>query len=66
MESTARTKDARHLEEIKELRTIARNEHESLKAMIRTLEQQLQQQKDLTDRFIANWQNREDEWRHTC
>ena len=48
------------------LRAIARNEHESLETMIRTLEQQLQQQKDRTDRFIADWQNREDEWRHTC
>ena len=34
--------------------------------MIRTLEQQLQQQKDRTDRLMADWQNREDEWRHTC
>ena len=34
--------------------------------MIRTLEQQLQQQKDRTDRFIADWQIRKDEWRHTC
>ena len=66
MEATARAKDARHLKEIEELRAIARNEHESLEAMIRTLEQQLQQQKDRTDRFIADWQNREDEWRHTC
>ena len=54
LESTTRTKDARHLEKIKELRAIARNEHESLEAMIRTLEQQLQQQKDRTDRFIAD------------
>ena len=66
LEATARAKDARHLKEIEELRAIARNEHESLEAMIRTLEQQLQQQKDRTDRFIADWQNREDEWRHTC
>ena len=66
LESTARAKDARHLEEIKELRTIARNEHESLKMMIQTLEQQLQQQKDRIDRFIADWQSREDKWRHTC
>ena len=44
-----------------ELRAIGTNEHESLEAMIRTLEQQLQQQKDRTDRFIANWQVREDE-----
>ena len=66
LESTTRTKDARHLEEIEELRAIARNEHESLETMIRTLEQQLQQQKDRTDRFIADWQSREDEWRHTC
>ena len=62
----ARAKDARHLEEIEELRAIARNEHESLETMIQTLEQQLQQQKDRTDRFIADWQSREDEWKHTC
>ena len=61
LESTARIKDGRHLEEIEELRAIARNEHESLETMIRTLEQQLQQQKDRTDRFIADWQSREDE-----
>ena len=66
LEATARAKDARHLKEIEELRAIARNEHKSLETMIRTLEQQLQQQKDRTDRFIADWQNRKDEWRHTC
>ena len=66
LESAAKAKDARHLEEIEELRAIARNEHESLETMIRTLEQQLQQQKDRTDRFIADWQSREDKWRHTC
>ena len=38
LEATARTKDARHLKEIEELRAIARNEHKSLEAMIRTLE----------------------------
>ena len=54
--SYGQKKDARHLKEIEELRAIARNEHESLEAMIRTLEQQLQQQKDRTDRFIADWQ----------
>ena len=43
LESAARVKDARHLEEIEELRAIARNEHESLETMIQTLEQQLQQ-----------------------
>ena len=58
LEATARTKDARHLKKIEELRAIARNKHELLEAMIRTLEQQLQQQKDHTDRFIADWQNR--------
>ena len=57
LEAVARAKDARHLEEIEKLRAIARNEHESLETMIRTLEQQLQQQKDRTDRFIADWQN---------
>ena len=66
LEAAAMAKDARHLKKIEELRPIARNEHESLEAMIRTLEQQLQQQKDRTDRFIADWQIREDEWRHTC
>ena len=66
LESAARAKDARHLEEIEKLRAIARNEHESLEVMIQTLEQQLQQQKDRTDRFIADWQNWEDEWRHKC
>ena len=55
MESTAKAKDARQLEEIEKLRAIARNEHESLETMIRTLEQQLQQQKDHTDRFIEDW-----------
>ena len=34
LEITARAKDARHLEEIEELRAIARNEHESLETMI--------------------------------
>ena len=34
LESTARSKDARHLKEIEELKTIARNEHESLKIMV--------------------------------
>ena len=43
LESAARAKDVRHLEEIEELRAIARNEHESLEMMIRTLKQQLQQ-----------------------
>ena len=66
LESAIRAKDARHLEEIEELRAIARNEHESLETMIQTLGQQLQQQKDRTDRFIVDWQNREDKWRHTC
>ena len=66
LEAAARAKDARHLKEIEELRAITRNEHESMEAMIQTLEQQLQQQKDRTDRFIADWQIREDEWRHTC
>ena len=54
LQATARTKDARHLKKIEELRAIARNKHESLEAMIRTLEQQLKQQKDRTDRFIAD------------
>ena len=66
LEPTTRAKDARHLEEIEELRAIARNEHESLETMIQTLEQQLQQQKDRTDKFIADWQIRKDEWKHAC
>ena len=66
LESAARAKDARHLEEIEELRAIARDEHESLETMVQTLEQQLQQQKDRTDRFLTDWQSWEDEWRHTC
>ena len=45
---------------------MARNEHESLETMIQTLQQQLEQQKDRTDRFIVDWQIWEDEWRHTC
>ena len=61
LEATARAKDARHLKEIEELRAIARNEHKSLEAMIRTLEQQLQQEKDHTNSIIADWQSREDE-----
>ena len=52
--SYSQNKDARHFKKIKELMAIARNEHESLEAMIRTLEQQLQQQNDRTDRFIAD------------
>ena len=55
-----KAKDARHLKEIEELRAIAKNEHESLETMIWTLEQQLQQQKDRTDKFIVGWKNRED------
>ena len=66
MEAAARAKDTRHLKEIEELRAISRSEHDALETMIQTLEQQQQQQKDRTDRFIADWQNREDEWKHTC
>ena len=54
MEVTARAKDARHLKKIEELRAMARNEHESLETMIQTLQQQLEQQKDRTDRFIVD------------
>ena len=54
LESTARAKDVGHLEEIEELKAIARNEHESLEIMVRTLEQQLQQQKDRTNKFIED------------
>ena len=66
LESTAREKDVGHLEEIEELKAIAKNEYESLETMVRTLEQQLQQQKDRIDKFIVDWQSCEDEWRHTC
>ena len=66
MESTAKAKDARHHAKIEELGAIARNKHKSLETMIRTLEQQLQQQKDRIDRFIVDWQSQKDEWRHTC
>ena len=59
LESVARAKDAS--EEIEKLRTIVRNEHESLETIIWTLEQQLQQQKDRTNRCIADWQSRKDE-----
>ena len=37
-ESTTKTKDAKHLKEIEELRAIAGNEHELLKIMVQTLE----------------------------
>ena len=66
LESAARVKDARHLEEIEELRVIARNEHESLEMMVQTLEQQLQQQRDRTDKLMVDWQGCEDGWRHEC
>ena len=66
MEATARAKDARHLEKIEELRAIARSEHESLEVMVQALERQLHQQKERIDKFIANWQSREDQWRHEC
>ena len=39
LESTARAKDAGYLKKIEELRAMARNEHESLETMVRTLEQ---------------------------
>ena len=38
LESTAKEKDAGHLEEIEELRAIARNEHELLEIIVQTLE----------------------------
>ena len=38
MEGTTRAKDARNLEEIEELRAIAKSEHESLEVMVRTLD----------------------------
>ena len=39
LKSAVKVKDARHLEEIKELRAVATNEHESLEMMVQTLEQ---------------------------
>ena len=66
MEAAVRAKNTRHLKEIEELRAISRSEHDSLEAMIWALEQQLQQQKDYTDKFIADWQIRKDEWKRTC
>ena len=41
-------------------------ERDSLQNMVQTLEHQLQQQKDRTDKFMMDWQNREDGWRHRC
>ena len=64
LESTARAKDVGHLEEIEELKAIAKNEYESLETMVRTLEQQLQQQNDRIEKFMVDWQSRDDEWRH--
>ena len=40
--------------------------NESLKGMVQTLEQQLQQQKSRADKLMANWQSCEDGWRHAC
>ena len=66
LEAAARAKDTRRLKKIEELRAISKSEHDSLEAMIWALEQQLQQQKDRTDKFIADWQIQEDEWKHGC
>ena len=41
-------------------------ERDSLQNMVQTLEHQLQQQKDRIDKFMMDWQNREDGWRHKC
>ena len=65
-EKYGQEKESRHLKKIEELRAIARNEHELLETIVQTLEQRLQQQKDRTDKFITDWQSREDKWRHTC
>ena len=35
-------------------------ERDSFQNMVQTLEHQLQQQKDRTDRFMTDWQNREE------
>ena len=76
LESANRAKDARHLEKIKKMKAIIRNERgkrlevtkerDSLQNMVQTLEQQLQQQKNRIDKFMADWQSREDGWRHAC
>ena len=39
-------------------------ERDSFQNMVQTLEHQLQQQKDRTDKFMIDWQNREEGWRH--
>ena len=41
-------------------------ERDSLQNMVQTIEHQLQQQKDRTDKFMMDWQNHEDGWRHRC
>ena len=67
LESADRAKDARHFEEIEKMKAIIRNEwgrrlevteeKDSLQNMVQTLEHQLQQQKDRTDKFMMDWQN---------
>ena len=76
LESTNKAKDARHFEEIEKMKAIIRNEwgkhlevteeRDSFQNTIQTLEQQLQQQKNRIDKFMADWQSREDGWRHAC
>ena len=66
LKSAVKVKDARHLEEIKELRAVATNEHESMEMMVQTLEQQLQQQKDRTDKLMVDWPGCDNGWRHEC
>ena len=73
LESADRAKDARYFEEMEKMKAIIRNERgrrlevtkerDSFQNMVQTLEHQLQQQKDRTDKFMIDWQNREEGWR---
>ena len=66
----------RALEEMEKMKAIIRNERgkrlvvteerDLLQNMVQTLEHQLQQQKDRTDRFMEDWQNRENGWKLRC
>ena len=58
MKAIIRNERGRRLEVIEE--------KDSFQNMVQTLEHQLQQQKDRTDRFMMDWQNREERWRHRC
>ena len=76
LESADRAKDAKYFEEMEKMKAIVKNERrrrlevteerDSFQNMVQTLEHQLQQQKDRTDKFMMDWQNREDGWKHRC